>query len=193
VKVLADGYTEVTNQNYDKLLDRLKKRFGLKRLIAWDHYQSIIALPAIIWSTVSSVLNSLQSHIMFLKSLGVDIEELGGLINMIVIDKMSIDLGSKHEELSSEDQKYSTGKLLQYLETKAKAATADASNSNSKGTSGVRREQPKSSTSTLTAFASRGCTTCNMPNHQANWYHKLLQMELQERYDKARGVSDRVA
>jgi hypothetical protein len=36
-KVLADGYTEVTNQNYDKLLDQLKRRFGLKRLIARDH------------------------------------------------------------------------------------------------------------------------------------------------------------
>jgi hypothetical protein len=69
-KVLAEGYTEVMNQNYDKLLDQLKRRYGLKRLIAKDHYQSIIALPGITWATVNNVLNSLQSHMMSLESLG---------------------------------------------------------------------------------------------------------------------------
>jgi hypothetical protein len=185
-KILADGYTEVTNDNYDKLLAQLKQRYGLKRLIARDHYQGIIALPAITWATVSSVLNSLQSHVMSLESLGVQIEEIGGLLNTIVIEKMSKDLGSKYEEICAEDQNYSTRKLLEYLETKAKAATADTSNGNSKGTSGGRKDSPRSSTSALTTFASKGCTICDMSNHQASWCRELQQMQLEERYDRAR-------
>jgi hypothetical protein len=122
---------------------------------------------------------------MSLESLGVDIEELGGLLNTIVIEKMSKDLGSKYEELCTDDQKYSTRKLNEYLETKAKAATADTSNGTSKGASGGRREAPRSSTSALTVFTSKACTICDMPNHQANWCRELLRMELQERYDRA--------
>jgi hypothetical protein len=102
---------------------------------------------------------------MSLESLGVDIEELGGLLNTIVIEKMSKDLGSKYEELCTDDQKYSTRKLIEYLETKAKAATAETSNGTSKGTSGGRRETPRSSTSALTAFTSKPCNICDMPNH----------------------------
>jgi hypothetical protein len=180
-KVLAEGYTEVMNQNYDKLLDQLKRRYGLKRLIAKDHYQSIIALPGITWATVNNVLNSLQSHMMSLESLG----ELGGLLNTIVIEKISKDLGSKYEKLCTDDHKYSTRKLIEYLETKAKAATADTSNGTSKGASGGRRETPRSSTSALTAFTSKACTICDMPNHQSNWCRELLRMKLQERYDRA--------
>jgi hypothetical protein len=122
---------------------------------------------------------------MSLESLGVDIEELGGLLNTIVIEKMSKDLGSKYEELCTDDQKYSTRKLIKYLETKAKAATAVTSNGTSKAASGGKRKTPRSSTSGPTAFTSKACTICDMPNHQANWCRKLLRMELQERYDRA--------
>jgi hypothetical protein len=106
---------------------------------------------------------------MSLESLGVNIEELGGLLNTIVIKKMSKDLGSKYEELCTNDQKYSTRKLIEYLEMKAKAGTANTSNGTSKGTSGGRIETPRSSTSALMLFASKACTICDMPNHQANW------------------------
>jgi hypothetical protein len=77
---------------------------------------------------------------MSLESLGVDIEELGGLLNTIVIKKMSKDLGSKYEELYTDDQKYSTRTLIEYLETKAKAATADPSNRTSKGPLGAEEK-----------------------------------------------------
>ena len=91
-EVIARGYTEITDANYDNLLLQLKTKYGQPRLIQRDYYYSLYDLPSFQWSSISTWVNKFTTHIRSLESIGVDIEANSGFIVTLAQRKMPLSL-----------------------------------------------------------------------------------------------------
>ena len=111
-----------------------------------DHYQAILNLPIMNWTSLPSILNTLTSHLLSLESMGVNLEAIGGFLVCIVQEKMVGDLVQKWEEEIASDTTYSTDRLLKFLDVKAKASMANGVNAstakNPSNTSSWRNTRP---------------------------------------------------
>merc|ERR1712015_159702 len=127
-KILTDGYTEISNDNYDMLMMQLENRYGLERLIVRDHVYKLLDMPNFNWNSLSSWLNLFVSHIRSLEASGMDLEANSSFIVCLVQKRMPASLLNKWEEEIAEEKTFCTKTLLDFLEVKAKSAMSSNTN-----------------------------------------------------------------
>ena len=178
-KILADGYTEITDTNYDKLLAQLQTKYGLQRLVQRDHFNGIIDLPYCQLNTLPTWLNSLYSHLQSLESTGIDTEANSGFICCIVQKKLPNVLQSKYEEEIANETNFSTKRLIEFLEVKAKSQLSTQTNASDARPK--TRDFPKKNFSTTSVLAVSCPMHPNNSNHKLEKCHLFINMSIEDR------------
>ena len=102
-KVLADGYTEISESNYDGLLAQLESRYGLQRLITKDHIYDLLEMPTFASSNLSTWLNKFVSHLKSLEATGMNLEANSSFIVCIAQKRMPNYLLARWQEEVAEE------------------------------------------------------------------------------------------
>ena len=94
-QTIANGYSEISDDNYDNLIQQLRAKFGQPRLIQRDHFYAILNMKEFNYTTMGTWLNKFMTHIRSLEAQGIDIEANSGFIVSIAQQRMPLTLYSK--------------------------------------------------------------------------------------------------
>ena len=183
-EILANGYTEITDDNYDSLLDQLKTKYGQPRFIQRDHYNGILDMPSFQWKELPTWMTTFMTHIRTLESLGLDVEANSGFIVCIAQKRMPQSLNQKWEEEITATNRFSARTLFTFLETKAKACVAQEKPAASDAVKPKKQPEKQGTTSVFTARVST-CTMCS-GSHEIESCHRFLNLSVQERQNFCR-------
>ena len=118
-KVIANGYQEISDSNYDNLIQQLRQKFGQPRLIQRDHLYALLDMGSFTYATMGTWLNQYMTHVRSLESQGIDIEANSGFLVSIAQKRMPVGLYQKWEEEITNDTRFSAKKLFAFMDKKA--------------------------------------------------------------------------
>ena len=178
-KVIANGYSEISDANYDNLLKHLRQKFGQPRLIQRDHFYAILEMKDFNYQNMGTWLNQYMTHVRSLESQGVDIEANSGFLVSIAQKRMPMGLYTKWEEEIANETRFSARRLFDFLEIKAKACFSQEKPNNPKD--GVKQKSTSHGTASVLATTVSSCSLDNQ-NHKLEHCQKFMKMSQKERY-----------
>ena len=161
-KVVADGYTEITDANYDSLLQQLRLKYGQERFIQRDHYNGLLEMQPFSWAQLPAWFNTYMTHVRTLESLGLDIAANSGFLVCLGQKCMPSPLYQKWEEEITNDTRFSAQKFFNFLEMKSKSTVPRDATQKPKGDEAVKPKRPNGQgTASMLATSTAACSLCN--------------------------------
>ena len=151
----------LTAANYRQAIEMLKKRFGCKQLIVNKHMDALLQVEAVTSSqntrALRKLLDSVNSHIHSLQSLGVEQGSYSSLLCPVLIGKLPSDLQLLISRKVSEDE-WKLDALMLAIEAEVTARERISVNQSQQPAR--RRKPPPSATSLVTGGTSSVTNPC---------------------------------
>ena len=179
---VANGYM-VTSDNYKNLVDALKGRYGLPRLVQQSHIELILDLQPFKADSLEPFLNTLEASLRSLAGYGVHAEHLAPFIVPHVERLMPEAVYTKWKELIHADTSFSTTKLISFLHEKVQCYKRNGNGkknlSTQKDDSGDQNVKPKTTSLLATTAKETNCICCGKAHNAQDCpsFKELPQME----------------
>ena len=160
----------LTAANYRQAIETLKKRFGCKQLIVNKHMDALLQVEPVTSSqntrALRKLLDSVNSHIHSLQSLGVEPDSYSSLLCPILVNKLPFDLQLLISRKVSEDD-WKLNSLMETIEAEVSARERISANPSRPPTRRNKFKPPPSATS----LVSGGTSSVNTPCCYCNQLH----------------------
>ena len=160
----------LTAANYHQAIETLKKRFGCKQLIVNKHMDALLQVEPVTspqnTRALRKLLDSVNSHIHSLQSLGVEPDSYSSLLCPVLINKLPSELQLLISRKVSEDD-WKLNSLMEAIEAEVSARERISVNPSRPPTRRNECKPPPSATS----LVSSGMSSVNTPCCYCNQLH----------------------
>jgi len=175
----------VNNANYPRALEKLKETFGKPNRIINAHFRALAALPSTsdTLSSLRTFIDTLESHVRSLESLGKEPDSFGALLVCILLDKIHPSIRQnliRSREFDDDDDpdEWSLEELCKAIQKEITIMEIANCNQKSHSSNQQKESNGRSNQQNQRGSAqSKSCPYCEEEGHKASHCSKIKTVE----------------